>query len=147
MDQLTDTFAIVPDQHKKQQPQRRAANESNPIPEHVVSEGYHFPHSSPPPHCDLTSHSAAKFFDINGCTNVGISGAAQNTSHPNRIADLGVQKNIYVTPERMNPHKNGLRRSPRLREQREKDKETSQKRKSHVSFGTAAATTLGFGLF
>ena len=26
MDQLTDPFAIVPDQHKKQQPQRRAAN-------------------------------------------------------------------------------------------------------------------------
>ena len=30
-DQLTDPFAIVPDQRKKQQPQRRAANESNRI--------------------------------------------------------------------------------------------------------------------
>ena len=47
----------------------------------------------------------------------------------------------------MNPHENGLRRSPYLREQREKDKETPQKRKAHVSFGTAAATKLGFGLF
>ena len=47
----------------------------------------------------------------------------------------------------MNPHENGLRWSLSLREQRETDKETSQKRKSHVSFGTAAATKLGFGLF
>ena len=47
----------------------------------------------------------------------------------------------------MNPHKNGLHPSPCLRKQREKEKETSQKRKSHVSFGTAAATKLGFGLF
>ena len=47
----------------------------------------------------------------------------------------------------MNPHENGLRWSPRLREQREKDKETSQKRKAHVSFGTAAAIKLGFGMF
>ena len=34
-----------------------------------------------------------------------------------------------------------------MREQREKDKETLQNRKAHVSFGTAAATKLGFGLF
>ena len=47
----------------------------------------------------------------------------------------------------MNLHENGLRRSPRLRKQREKDKEKSQKRKAHISFGTAAATELGFGLF
>ena len=47
----------------------------------------------------------------------------------------------------MNPHENGLHRSPRLCKQQEKDKGTSQKRKSHVSFGTAAATKLGFGLF
>ena len=32
-DQLTDPFAIVPDQRKKQRPQRRAANESTPITE------------------------------------------------------------------------------------------------------------------
>ena len=47
----------------------------------------------------------------------------------------------------MNPHENGIRWSPRLREQQDKDKETPQKRKAHVSFGTAAATKLGFGLF
>ena len=47
----------------------------------------------------------------------------------------------------MNPHKNGLHQSPRLRKQREKDEGISQKRKSHVYFGTAAATKLGFGLF
>ena len=47
----------------------------------------------------------------------------------------------------MNPHENGLRRSPRFYKQREKDKETSQNCKAHVSFGTAAATKLGFGLF
>ena len=47
----------------------------------------------------------------------------------------------------MNPHGNGICRSPRLREQQEKDKETSQKCKANVSFGMAAATQLGFGLF
>ena len=47
----------------------------------------------------------------------------------------------------MKPHENGLRRSPRLRKQQEKDKESPQKRKAHVSFGTAAATKIGFGLF
>ena len=39
-DQLTDPFAIVIDQHKKQQPQRCAANESTPITEHAVSKGH-----------------------------------------------------------------------------------------------------------
>ena len=34
-----------------------------------------------------------------------------------------------------------------MREQREKDKEASKKRKAHISFGMAAATKLGFGLF
>ena len=38
-DQLIYPFAIVPDQRKKQQPQRREANEITPITEHVVSEG------------------------------------------------------------------------------------------------------------
>ena len=47
----------------------------------------------------------------------------------------------------MNPHENGLHQSPRLREQREKDKEKPQKRKTHISFGTAAATKLGFDMF
>ena len=89
-DQLTDPFLIVPDQHKKQRPQRRAAKKSNPITEHVVSEGDRLPPSSPPPHCDLTSHAAANLFDINGCANIGRSGAAINTGRPNRIADLGV---------------------------------------------------------
>ena len=98
-DQLTDMFAIVPDQSKKQRPQRRAANKSNPITEHVVSKGDSLPHSSPPPHFDLTSHAASNLFDINGCTNIGRAGAAQNTSRPNRIADLGVQNNRYATSE------------------------------------------------
>ena len=115
-DQLTDLFAIVPDQHKKQQPQHRAANESNPITEHAVSEGDRLPHSSPPPHSDLTTHAAANLFDINGCANIGRAGAAKNTGRPNRISDLGVQTNLYATPERMNLHENGLRWSPRLRE-------------------------------
>ena len=70
-DQLTYLFTILPDQHKKQQPQRRAANESTPITEHVVSKGDSLPHISPPPQCDLTSHAAANLFDINGCANIG----------------------------------------------------------------------------
>ena len=105
------------------------------------------PHSSPPPHCDLTSHASANLFDINGCTNINRAGSAQDTSRPNRTSDLGVHTNLYATTEIMNPHNIGLRWSPRLRKQREKDKETPQKRKAHVSFGMAAATKLGFGLF
>ena len=69
-DQLTDPFAIVPDQHKRQRPQRHAANESTPITEHAVFEGDPLPHSSPPPHRDLTSHSAANLFNIDGCANI-----------------------------------------------------------------------------
>ena len=117
------------------------------VTEHVVYEGDWSPQSSPPPHSDLTSHAAANLFDINGCTGIGREGAAQNTSRPNRIVDHGVHTNLYATPERMNLHENGLCRSPCLRKQREKEKETSQKRKAHISFGTAAATKLGFGLF
>ena len=117
-DQLIDPCEIVPDQHKKQRPQIRAANESTTITEHAVSEGDRFSHSLPPPHYDLTSHTAANLFDINGCANIGRAGTAKNTGRPNRIADLGVQKNLYATPESMNLHKNGLRQSPRLREQR-----------------------------
>ena len=120
--QLTDPFLIVPDQRKKQRPQRRAANESTPITEHVVSEEDWSPDSSPPPHCDLTSHAAANLFDINGCTNIGRAGAAQNTSRLNRITHHGVYTNLYATPEIMNPHENGLCRFPRLREQQEKEK-------------------------
>ena len=47
----------------------------------------------------------------------------------------------------MNPHENGPRWSQHLREKREKYKETSKKRKAHISFGTEAAKKLGFGLF
>ena len=90
-DQITYPFAIVPDQHKKQQPQRRAANGSNPITEHAIYEGDRLPHSSPPPHCELTRHAAANLFDINGCANIGKAGAAKNTVRPNRIVDLGNQ--------------------------------------------------------
>ena len=91
--------------------------------EHVVSDEDCLSHISPPPHCELTSHAAANLFDINGCTNIGREEAAQNTSRPNRISDHGVHTNLYAAPERMNPHENGLRWSPRLRKQREKDKE------------------------
>ena len=97
-DQQTEPFEIVPDQHKKQRPQNHSANKSTPITEHAVSEGDHLPHISPPPHCDLTSHDAANLFDINGCGNIGRSGAAKNTVRPNRIADLGVQTNLYAAP-------------------------------------------------
>ena len=96
----------------------------------MVSKGDRSPLRSPPPHCELTSHAAANLFDINGCTNIGRTGAAQNNIRPNRIADHGVHTNIYATPERMNPHENSLRRSPRLRKQREKDKETFAKAQS-----------------
>ena len=124
-DQLTDPFEIVPDQHKRQRPQRRAAKKSTPITEHAVSEGYRLSHSSPPPHRDITSYAGAKLFEIDGCANIGRAGAAKNNGRPNRIADLIFQTNLYATPEIMNPHENGLRWYPRLREQREKDKEKS----------------------
>ena len=115
-DQLIDPFAIVPDQHKKKQPQRHAANESTPITEHAVSEVDRSPHSLPPPHCDLKSHAAANLFDINACANIGRAEAAINNGRSNQIADLGVQINIFATLERLNPHDNGLRWSLCLRE-------------------------------
>ena len=97
-DKLTDPFAIVPDQHKKQQPQCCAANKITPITEHEVSEGDCLPHSLPPPHCDLTNHATANLFDINGCANIGRAETAKNTGRPNRIADLILQPNLYATP-------------------------------------------------
>ena len=48
-------------------------------------------------------------------------------------------------PERLNPHENGMHRSPRLREQREN--EDSQKLKAHTTFGTSAVTKVALGLF
>ena len=90
-DKLTDSFAIVPDQHKKKLPQRRVANERTSIMEHVVSEGDSLPHSSPAPNRDLTSHDAANLFDIDGCANIGRAGDAK-PGRSNQIADLGVQK-------------------------------------------------------
>ena len=48
-------------------------------------------------------------------------------------------------PTRLNIHENGLRRSPRLCEQQ--DMEETKKRKAHVTFGTAAATKVVFGMF
>ena len=94
-DHLTYPFAIVPDQHKEQRQQRRAANKNTPITEHVVSD--FLPHRSPPPHCDLTRHAAANLFDIDRCANIGRAGTAK-TGRPNQIADLGVQTNLYTTP-------------------------------------------------
>ena len=66
--------------------------------EHAVSEVDRLSHSSPPPHYDLKIHATSNFFDINGCANIGRAGAGKNTGRPNRIADLGVQTNIYATP-------------------------------------------------
>ena len=45
MDQMTEPFEIVTDQHKKQRPQRHADNKRTPITEHAVSEGDCLPHS------------------------------------------------------------------------------------------------------
>ena len=50
-----------------------------------------------------------------------------------------------MIPNRQNPYENGLRRSQRLQEKRQA--ETTSKRKAHVTFGTAAATKVAFGLF
>ena len=48
-------------------------------------------------------------------------------------------------PVILNPHENGLHRSPRLIEKREKEEKL--KRKAHATFGTAAATKLAYGIF
>ena len=94
-DQLTDPFTIVPDHHKKQQPQRREVKKITPITEHVVSKGDCLPHRSPPPHCDLTRHAADNFFYINGCANLGRSGAAKNMANPTGLQTL-VFKQIFT---------------------------------------------------
>ena len=45
----------------------------------------------------------------------------------------------------MNPHENGLRRSPRFREQKESN--IPNKHKSHTAYGTSALTKLALGLY
>ena len=61
-----------------------------------------------------------------------------SSSHDSDIQSLKM-------PVRLNPHENGLRRSPRLIEKREKEEKL--KRKAHATFGTVAATKLAFGVF
>ena len=48
-------------------------------------------------------------------------------------------------PVRMNPHENGLCRSPRLREQKEND--IPNKRKAHTAYDTSALTKVALGLY
>ena len=123
-DPLNDPFAIVPDQHKKQRPQRSATNDQETLKDDK-SEGYRSTHKlSSLPICALMSQAAANLFGINGRTSsnkYGRPGTANDTpGGPNPTASptvLDSETNPYAMPVRMNPSKNGLCRSPRLREQ------------------------------
>ena len=53
--------------------------------------------------------------------------------------------NLLQMPQRLDPHENGLRRSLRLREQRESGEKF--KRKAHATFGRVAATKASLGMF
>ena len=114
-DQLNDLFAIVPDQHKKQRPQRRAAEDREP-PKDDQSEGNHLSHKlSSFSIRDLANQAAANSFEINGrtsSTKYGRSGTANVTpGGPNPTASPAVldsETNPYAMPVRMNPSENRL---------------------------------------
>ena len=125
-DQLTDPFAVVVDHHDSQKatnPGQNPVSHTNPI---SLSEGDGSPGiSSPLPEHDQLNHAAADSFarsrmkSRNGRagTEDDIFGPAPSTG--NKTHDSS--QSLLLMPKRNNPHENSLRRSPRLRERREKE--------------------------
>ena len=141
-DRLNDPFAIVTDHHKRQKTDATGTKPPKPT-QTSASEGEKFynsqmNHSSEPAANSFASSSsidrAGVHIDIFGDSNPAID----SKSHD-------YQKESLKMPQRQNPRENGLRRSPRLIEKR--GRESAMKKKAHVTFGTAAATKVVFGLY
>ena len=142
-DPLTDPYAIVSDQHKRQKALTEAhgfiPGTTDPI---SASEGA----SSPPSQPQQESLAAANSFASAGRMDSGRTGVSDdyNNSTPTNIShDSDLE--ALMMPTKINLYESGLRRSKRIIEQNEKEK--AKKRKAHVTFGTAAATKALFGLF
>ena len=101
--------------------------------------------SSPPSKNQKKNEPAANSFFGTG-SNGGTETQREHfgTTHTHDTKSHDSEQQAMFAPKRMNPRENGLRRSPRLKEQREKAE--ANKRKAHVTFGTAAATKIVFGL-
>ena len=138
-DQLSDPFAVVIDHHKI----RKTTNHGNPTKQNAeqlaASEGDRSPLSQSN---HLNQDAANSFVNTpKQSTNIGRAGVQTEIFDSKPTTDSDSLK----IPPRLNPHENGLRWYPRLREQR--DMEESKKRKAHVTFGTVAATKVVFGMF
>ena len=115
-------------------------NHGNPTKQNAgqpeASEGDHSPLSQSN---HLNQDASNSFVNTpNQSTNIGEAGLQTDILNSKPRTDSDSLK----IPTRLNPHKNGLRQSPHVREQR--DVEESKKRKAHVTFGTAAATKVVF---
>ena len=153
-DRLNDPFAIVTDHHKRRQTETTGTTPSKPT-RTSASEG----ESSTPSQTEHSRKTAANSFASSGRKpSIAMHGSDRIGAITDVLGDSNptldpkshdYQKESLKMPQRQNPRENGLRRSPRLLEQEKRKREEAhpKKRKAHVTFGTAAATKVVFGLF
>ena len=138
-------FAIVSDQHKchKQQAQGSASRKL------IYTSVYEGDSSQPPPQTEQGSQAEANsILTAISQHQSGREWVQRDTFESNPTLNKNshnADKEALKMPIRQNPCKNGLRRSPCLREKREQ--EEAKKRRAHVTFGTSDATKLIYGLF
>ena len=137
--QLSDPFAGVTDHHKS----RKTTNHGNLTKQNYeqpeASKGYRSPLSQSNHLNQATSNSfvnTPKQF-----TNIGRAGVQTDIFD----SELTTDSDSLKMSTRLDPHENGLHRSPRLCEKL--NMEEWKKCKAHVNFGTVAATKVVFGLF
>ena len=138
-DHLSDPFVVLTDHHKS----RKTTNHGDPTKQNAEQPAASEGDRSPLSQSDHLNQAAANSF-VNThkqSTNIGRAGVQNDILDSEPTTDSDSLK----IPTRLNPHENGLRRSPCLREQQ--DMEESKKHKAHVIFGSAAATKVVFGLF
>jgi hypothetical protein len=153
-DRLSDPFAIVTDHHKRRKTETTGTTPPKPT-QTLASEG----ESSTPSQTEHLSEPAANSFATPGrMPSIAKIGSDRTGAHTDTFGDSNptidsishdYQKESLKMPTRQNPRENGLRRSPRLLEQEKRKREEAhpKKVKAHVTFGTAAATKVVFGLF
>jgi hypothetical protein len=142
-DPLSDPYAIVSDQHKRQKAltEAQGPNPRNKSDLVSASEGV----SSPPSQSQQEGVAAANSFATVGSVYSGRTGVSDNYTSSNSTPDRAHDFDAMKAPQKINLYESGLRRSKRIIEQNKK--EEAKKRKAHVTFGTAATTKVLFGLF
>ena len=142
-DQISDPFAIVTDHAKRPRtdtPGSQLSTPSNNIhTSNSEGENSHGISSGPSQQEQSNQAAANSFANTRSLSN----NQPRAGSHIDTIGSDPAE--ALQMPVRMNPHENGLRRSPRLREQ--KENEISNKRKAHTAYGTSALTKVALGLF